>query len=156
MTDGAAGGDEQGCLGPEGSVGPRAQRTPKMEGAKKLRLRQYSILYCEKISDCLHSAAVMLALSLLTTSFQLQRAPLAHTITAARSSAVRMGEPGTPANIDDYKEYEFSKRKTTDDGSCFIVDDKEAPDPARSWFYCDEYASTAFPRFKIVCPRHVR
>lgn len=112
--------------------------------------------YCEKISDCLHSAAVMLALSLLTTSFQLQRAPLAHTITAARSSAVRMGEPGTPANIDDYKEYEFSKRKTTDDGSCFIVDDKEAPDPARSWFYCDEYASTAFPRFKIVCPRHVR
>ena len=49
------------------------------------------------------------------------------------------GRPGAPADLGDYKEYQFAKA-TTDDGKCFIVDDDESPDDTRSWFYCDDPA----------------
>ena len=49
---------------------------------------------------------------------------------------------GSPAELADLADYAmFIKRSpTTDDGSCFILSDDEAPDPSLSWFYCDEYA----------------
>lgn len=49
---------------------------------------------------------------------------------------------GSPAELADLADYAmFIKRSpTTDDGSCFILSDVEAPDPSLSWFYCDEYA----------------
>jgi hypothetical protein len=83
-------------------------------------------------------------LPLLLSSSTAFHLPIARSLPCGGLQALRMqaadssGKPGTPANLDDYKEYQFAKKQTTDDGSCFIVDDSDAPDAARSWFYCDD------------------
>ena len=86
---------------------------------------------------------MLAAVSILPAAFQL--APIARSHACAGSlqaprmlAASNKGKPGQEANIEDYKDYEFAKKQTTDDGSCFIVDDKEAPDASRSWFHCDD------------------
>ena len=91
----------------------------------------------------------MLAATILPSAFQL---PIArsHACTGSlqmlpgslqmlrMQAASNVGQPGQEANIEDYKDYQFSKKQTTDDGACFIVEDAEAPDASRSWFYCDD------------------
>ena len=52
---------------------------------------------------------------------------------------------GTKANIEEVpKDYVWKRAKhaveepKTDDGACYIVDEAEAPDPSRDWFFCSD------------------
>mgnify|MGYP004236766731 CR=1 FL=1 len=55
-----------------------------------------------------------------------------------------MLEPGTKVNPDSigWATRKWFKRDpeapVTDDGACFIVSEDEAPDPAKSWFFCSD------------------
>ena len=94
-----------------------------------------------------------LALAHLPISFSLgatagPRASLLARVGPSRGYSVVMQKPGSKADLTEYKDYEFSKRETTADGACFIVDDKEAPDPSKQWFYCDD---PSFDDEDMVC-----
>ena len=58
---------------------------------------------------------------------------------------VIMQEAGSPVDVEaiGWAERTWKKRvdtQVTDDGACFVVDDKEAPDPSKSWFFCSDPA----------------
>lgn len=39
-----------------------------------------------------------------------------------------------------YSQAKWASKATTDDGACYVVDDEEAPDPTKSWFFCSDPA----------------
>lgn len=49
-----------------------------------------------------------------------------------------MQAAGDAADLADLVGYDWSGMELTENGSCFIVSDEDAPDPTKSWFYCDD------------------
>lgn len=65
----------------------------------------------------------------------------------SRSTVVRMDTPHRPGDVADVSELDktwsrakWASKATTDDGACYVVDDEEAPDPTKSWFFCSDPA----------------
>mmetsp|Transcript_46114 Transcript_46114/g.151025 ORF Transcript_46114/g.151025 Transcript_46114/m.151025 type:complete len:131 (+) Transcript_46114:38-430(+) len=78
--------------------------------------------------------------------------------TPGSRACARMSTPGERADLgeDGLAGAQWSRakwateRETTDDGACYIVEDKDAPDPSKQWFFCSDPAEDDSMQCELV------
>ena len=66
--------------------------------------------------------------------------------------ATNAQQPGATVDMEaiGWEERTWSKSEVNDDGSCFIVSEKESPDPTRDWFFCNDPSDDADVMCELV------